>query len=158
MVQIKNHRNVELKKYMNFKFTQKKRQILADKKRIKKHADLRKYAKLCKQEGIISDRVNLNSSENGIGNVSQENGINSDKTSKVNEKMKPFAKALETANKRKEEAELIKQAAANKKEEIQKAKKIRDEKRKMHMKRTKKGQPLLNDQIKGILTKLKAGS
>ena len=137
-------------------FNQKRKQI-EEQKRNQKSKSLREYAKLCKREGIVSDRVNLgtNSSEIGIDHESihkKGRGETSDKEQK--KKMNPFHKE-EMERQRilteKEESQRSKEEAQ---QEIVQKKKIREQKRQQSMKRTRKGQPIMANAIKSILGKL----
>lgn len=174
---------------MNWKKTQEVRQKIIRGKIHKKHADLRKYAKLCKREGIVSDRVRLEqnpiknkteTSEGAYSNSNFDNIENDEGSIKSNEptetasrytksknnlrrsestesKKNPFAHAMEIAKKRQEEKEILMQEKQKKNLEIQNAKKNREIKRKEFLQRTKRGQPILHNQIKNMLSKLQSG-
>lgn len=112
-------------------------------KRHKKSAALRKYAKLCKRDGIESDRVNL-----GDASAPAEH--------KPKVKPQPFAKAERTAAQAKEakaEAEAHRQQVDK---EVRESQKVREAKRQQHLKRTKSGQPVLNNTVKNLLAKIQA--
>ena len=122
--------------------------------RNKKSAALRKYAKLCIKEGIVSDRVNLDS-----GNREHESKSDREFKKKDNKRKSgpaPFDAALKVAAERKAEKERLIKEKLDKEMEIKRAAKIRKSKQNDHLKRTKSGQPILNNQIKNILGKLQA--
>lgn len=118
-------------------------------KRHKKSAALRKYAKLCKRDGIESDRVNL-------GDASAPAQPFSKAEPKPKVKPQPFAKAERTAAQAKEakaQAEAHRQQVDK---EVRESQKVREAKRQQHLKRTKSGQPVLNNTVKNLLAKIQA--
>ena len=136
-----------------------KRKQLDEQKRNQKSKMLREYAKLCKREGIRSDRVNM-SDDSGSTEVKHPNSSSSSPSSssgngkQVAKKSNPFhAAELEAQHKTEE-----KEQAARRKEEVQKEiaqkHKQREHKRVERMKRTRKGQPIMANQIMSILGKL----
>ena len=145
------HAGLETNKYTSWKKSQDIKKKEFETKRYKKAATLRKYAKLCAREGIVSDRVNM-SAKKTVGSSSDisEEPRHDNKKPKKN----PFADAMRIAEERKlaKEQQLLEKK--QREAEIEDAAKKREEKRKMHMKRTKKGQPLLGNQIQNMLTKL----
>jgi len=142
----------EVKKFINRKFTQQKRKELHTIERNKKSATLRKYAKLCVKEGIVSNRVKTENTK--TDDVSVANIKSNGKKPIAN----PFETAIKIANARKEEAKRQQEERLMRQREVAAAKKQRDSKRKLHMKRTKSGQPLLGEKIKGMLSKLQSTS
>ena len=120
--------------------------------RFKKHKALSKYARLCKSEGIISDRVHIGTKDKDNNNVHKDNKyIKKDKNQKH---ITTYDKAIKIAQKKEKEKIQIETLKKKKEEEIKQAEKLRKEKVKLHMKRTKKGQPILHNQIQSILSKL----
>jgi hypothetical protein len=122
-------------------------------KRFKKAAALRKYAKLCKREGIQSDRVRIGKKEDKEEGESTSASANT----KQQKDHKPFRRAEKEAE-RQEQLEHDKEqhrlATQKQKEE---ALRKREEKRKALSKTTRKGQPVLGNHIKSMLQKLQAG-
>lgn len=128
----------------------KKKEI--ETRRHEKSSMLRKYAKLCKKEGIQSDRVNLNSSSGQTNSEEKE-----PKKAKTKAKTKsPFKKELQQAEERKQE--LSTKATAQKDNETKKklSLKTREERRRNMTRRTSSGQPILGNQISSMLQKLQA--
>jgi hypothetical protein len=137
--------------------------------RHKKAATLRKYAKLCKAEGIESTRVNVPnptkaaapavSESNVAGGMSRQEKRDARDAQRREKKgqggsSKPFGKEIrqhEESQKSKKEEEARREA--NEKA-IQDKKKVRDEARKLHLKRTSKGQPLMGGRVKSLLSKI----
>jgi hypothetical protein len=112
-----------------------------------KAAMLRKYAKLCKSEGISSDRVNLNNNSKGGENKEKPSNNNDNINKKDFNLLKKVHKVDPLIEKEKNERETnIKQR--------NEALKKRSDKRKQRIKLTKKGQPKLGFQIKSILSTL----
>lgn len=140
-------------------FTLKRKQ-LDEQKRNQKSKMLREYAKLCKREGIQSDRVNMND-DNSTTEGQVPNNLSSDGTNgssgtgkQVAKKSNPFHAAELEAQQKVEE----KEQAARRKDEVQREialkHKQREHKRLERMKRTRKGQPIMANQIMSILGKL----
>jgi rRNA processing len=153
-------KKLEVRKYVNWKNTQQARQKIIQGKIHKKHASLRKYAKLCEREGIVSDRVNISNNKVNTDMKQDSNDVTRPtkteplpKISKAN----PFAHAMEVAKKKEAEKHEHLKMKETKALEIQAAAKKRQAKQKEFMQRTKRGQPVLHNQIKNILTKLQAG-
>jgi hypothetical protein len=121
--------------------------------RFRKHKKLNNYARLCRAEGITSDRVNVN--KNKIKEL-DGNGVPIRKVLPEKHDNNPFKASQEKANKNKlEKIESINNRNNQLQEKISKDK-IREQNKKIHMKRTKKGQPILHNQINSILSKLQS--
>lgn len=136
----------DLRKFQAEKYSSDIRKKELEKQRHQKSATLRKYAKLCKAEGINSDRVNLGNKQND--EVVKNNVKKESKTYRPFSKAEAQAMQLENSIKEKElqrEANLL-----NKNHAIKK----REEKHKSLSKTNKKGQPILGNHIKSILAKL----
>jgi hypothetical protein len=131
--------------------------------RHKKSAALRKYAKLCKAEGIESERVNVDlgprandatSNARASSNSSENAKKQHDKESKKKGAVSPFRKeekkALDNQRQKAEGEERRQKQQA----EILEKQKQRAETRKLHLKRTNKGQPLMNNRVKDLLAKI----
>lgn len=127
--------------------------------RHRKHKALRKYSKICKAEGVVSDRVRVdgvelpgeNRNENRKELVSNRRKEKPQKSK--GDKLLESAKAIAARKQQEREEE---EASRQKREiEIKGKEESREAERKKHMKRTKKGQPILHNQISGILDKLK---
>jgi hypothetical protein len=153
------HHIVSIHKFASGKaaFNQKKRED-EERKRNEKSKTLREYAKICKAEGIVSDRVNLELYE-GRNAANQK-----DKGSKVKistfapRETNPYKSAsLEATVKADERAKAIEQSKL-KDAEIKLKNDRREVMKRQRMKRTKKGQPILSTQIASILGKLQKGS
>ena len=146
------HHVVSIHKFATGKaaFNQKKKEV-EEQKRNQKSKTLREYAKICKAEGIVSDRVNLELYEGRKDHVPKNKAVPS-----AGKESDPFknakVEAKEKANDRVNEILLSKEKDA----EIKKKNAIREATRKQRMKRTKKGQPILSTQIASILGKLQA--
>lgn len=119
-------------------------------KRHKKSAALRKYAKLCKRDGIESDRVNLGSGPAPM----QQPFAKAERKPKV--KPQPFAKAERAAAEAKEAKAQAEAHREQVEKDIRESQKVREAKRQQHMKRTKSGQPVLNNTVKSLLAKIQA--
>ncbi len=131
--------------------------------RHKKSAALRKYAKLCKAEGIESERVNVDlgqrthdaasstsASNDSSGVVKKGHDKNKNKTGVASPFRKEERKALDNQRLKNEGEERRKKQQA----EILEKQKQRAETRKLHLKRTNKGQPLMNNRVKDLLAKI----
>ena len=117
---------------------------------------LRKYSKLCAQEGIQSDRVHIGNSEGT--SVSQEDDDSSSSKKKRLPKSFPFAKEIKRAEEKKQE-ELSKQQSREERESaIRLAEKERKRKRKEFQQKNKRGQPLLGNKIRSMLDRLQKGA
>lgn len=136
----------EMKKFQGKKRFDELRKKEQETKRYKKAAALRKYAKLCKAEGIQSDRVHIGKKEEG--------GERETKKPEQRPAYKPFQRAEKEAARLQQiehEKEQLRLQAQKEKEE---ALKRREEKRKALSKKTKRGQPVLGNHVKSILEKL----
>ena len=148
------HHVVSIHKFATGKaaFNQKKKED-DERKRNEKSKMLREYAKLCKAEGIVSDRVNLETYEGRKAPLSKEREHL--KSTKVLSKQgNPYKSASEEAEKKasiKAEAVMLSQELTV---TIKKKNELREVQRRERMKRTKKGQPILSTQIASILGKL----
>ena len=117
-----------------------------------KSAALREYAKLCKREGIESERVNLGSREV----KSTENEVKAKSTERQKKKgINPFYKEQKQAEQVKAEREKREGERGIKEMEIVAKKRARLERNKDRMKRTRKGQPLLDNTVKRLLETIK---
>jgi hypothetical protein len=137
----------------------KKQQQKRDAQIHEKASMLRNYAKLCKREGIISDRVHIGPKE--------ERDDNSNKASPARKPKKPsndendrkislqqeYAMALEKKNQDSQVAQT--EVRDNEEMKALREKKRREESKK-RMQKTKKGQPILGNQVKSLLSKLQA--
>eukprot|EP00600_Ochromonadales_sp_CCMP1393_P000940 CAMPEP_0174977852 /NCGR_PEP_ID=MMETSP0004_2-20121128/13837_1 /TAXON_ID=420556 /ORGANISM="Ochromonas sp., Strain CCMP1393" /LENGTH=161 /DNA_ID=CAMNT_0016229077 /DNA_START=158 /DNA_END=643 /DNA_ORIENTATION=- len=135
----------DVRKFQVEKLIREDRQRAKEVQRFKKAAQLRKYAKLCKSEGIVSDRVRIGSKDDS-GPVSKSN--------QVSARPRPFRYEEETAKRNKlakEEKEILYQ---EKEQEKAEALRRREEKRKALGKKNKKGQPVLGNHIKSLLEKI----
>jgi predicted nucleic acid-binding Zn-ribbon protein len=132
-----------------------KRKEVEEQKRNQKSKTLREYAKLCKAEGIVSDRINLESSASKIS-AERKKDPKMKTPSGPSKQTNPFKDAREEAEGRaNQRAEAVEQSK-EKKAEIKQKLEMREVVRKQRMKRTKKGQPILSSQIASILGKLQA--
>jgi len=165
--------NNDIKRFQARKYSNDIKKKELEKKVHEKSSMLRKYAKLCVREGIISDRVHIgtrsvnhinnnttvfndrdNSSTDGPGssNSSSANKKNQHQIPKPNHFKKRILKQAQQLLKEKEEKEQQFQEKLHHKEE---AMKVRLKKHKAITQKTTKGQPVLNNQIKLLLEKLK---
>eukprot|EP01039_Chlorochromonas_danica_P009825 gene9825-10868_t len=132
----------------------------ANKKRIAKVATLRKYAQLCKQEGIQSNRVRVNrttENDNNDQQPLQSSTNSSDKPKrKSNKPHQSSLSSLEQLNKVKIEEKRKEQEERNKERVrgIEEALHRRKEKRKLATAKNNRGQPLFKGKILNILEKL----
>ena len=124
--------------------------------RFKKHKALAKYARLCKAEGIVSDRVHIGPPKNTDDNNDDKdnNDKNNNKKVKKDTSKTSYNKALQIAQLKEKEKEQLATERMKRDDDIKQAEKIRKEKSKLHMRRTKKGQPILHNQVHAILQKL----
>lgn len=139
--------NDDIKKFQAQKWANDIKKKEMETKRFKKAATLRKYAKLCKAEGIQSDRVRM-------GDRKEKSEGDADAPSKSKDTYRPFKRAEQEAvrlEQAKQEKDMLAQQRLKEKEE---AIRRREEKRRTLSKTTKKGQPLLGNHIKSILSKL----
>ncbi|KAJ1421537.1 hypothetical protein B484DRAFT_452685 [Ochromonadaceae sp. CCMP2298] len=135
----------EIRRFQGAKLAREKKRKDQETKNFKKAAALRKYAKLCEKEGIQSDRVRT-----GKKSDSEEEP----KRRETKEKKRPYEREEESAKKLRVERELRDAQRAQWDREKEEALNKREEKRKLMMKRTKKGQPVLGNHIKSMLEKL----
>jgi hypothetical protein len=121
--------------------------------RFKKHKALRKYEKLCKAEGIVSNRIRIH------GNTTADETTSDDRTENIPKFKKKKINLIEEAEKVAEEKKKLKEEKEKELARIEESRqqkiKERNENRKQNMKRTKKGQPILHNKINNILEKLK---
>jgi hypothetical protein len=140
--------------------TIQKKKVKADHESYKKAKVLKKYSKLVAEEGLTSDRVNMGKKvrEDEAGRDSTWKARKGEKHGKSEGARKvkpaPFKRAMEKADARKNEIATSKAEAAARLREKAGKDKAREEKRKVHLKRTKKGQPLMKNQITSMLDKL----
>jgi hypothetical protein len=136
---------VKSAKHIKNKWQQKE----LEKKRIKKITTLRKYAKLCKREGLESDRVNINKKND---NADETEDHKPEK--KIHKPFKPKKVEIPQQSpaeiQRQQREEQVKENIKKMEESL----KRRKEQRKILTKKTAKGQPVLGGQIKNILGKL----
>eukprot|EP01038_Epipyxis_sp_PR26KG_P009140 gene9140-12326_t len=134
--------------YKNKKYYDSIKQKELQKQRNLKSSMLRKYAKLCKSEGIASDRVNLNDEVNSTRKKDKKDNHQEKKTPRI------LLKAQQIANEKEEQRKVI----AEQKERIEKEKSDalikRQEKRRIMMQKTTKGQPKLGNRIQMLLSKI----
>lgn len=110
---------------------------------------LREYSKLCKREGIQSERVNMNEE---ISEIAEK--IRKPKPKKEN-KYDPY-EAYRLGKERKSiDATKLQSEQQKTKEIIKDIELKKKEQKKKILKRTKRGQPILNDQIQNMLEKIK---
>jgi len=123
----------------------------------KKAKVLKKYSKLVANEGMTSNRVNIGRKRTGDtddGEDRDEGSENISSDKKARGKPAPFQRALEKAAEKRKEKAAAREAAATREMERQAKEKAREEKRRRHMQRSKKGQPIMKNQITGMLDKL----
>ena len=128
-----------------------------EKQRNLKSAALREYAKLCKKEGIESERVNLNPKDTRR-NIEEESTRNGESAPIKKEKRKkngltnPFMKEMRQAEKlAADRAEVEKTKISNEEERAQKMRERR-RKQKERMRRSSKGQPIMDDTVRRLLS------
>ena len=153
------HHVVSIHKFATGKaaFNQKKKDE-EEQKRNQKSKMLREYAKLCKSEGIVSDRVNLELNEGRKGSHANDDKPKSKGPNLANKQTNPFKDASKQAQEKANDRAKVVELSKEKEADIKKKNEIREVKRKQRMKRTKKGQPILSTQIASILGKLQAKS
>jgi hypothetical protein len=133
-----------------------------ERKRIHKVATLKKYAKLCKAEGIKSDRVNLSTntkkSEKNETDAPSEKSSSSHhgssgsyKSKKSGQDKKPKKEEPLTREEQKKE---IQSQLTERIKGIEEALKKRKELKKSMTQKTAKGQPVMKGRINNILQKL----
>lgn len=119
------------------------RKKVADKKRVEKVVTLRKYAKLCKKEGIQSSRFRTEGSE-------PDGQSSKPKPQKPKKKAPAVEKVESVEDKQKAKKEHAKEQLKS----IEEALHRRKEKRKLATATNSKGQPVFKGKIFGILEKL----
>lgn len=121
------------------------RQRQAEKKRVEKAATLRKYAKLCKKEGIKSDRVRIKGEAADAAPPKKA----------VKKSTNVIEEAAQLAQQRAQEKEKEKERQRKEKlREVEAALHKRKEKRKLATAKNSKGQPLFKGKILNILERL----
>lgn len=115
----------------------------------KKAKILRNYAKLCAAEGIQSDRVHIGP---------RDETKKREKKNKKPKKSNPFERAEVDAKNSKQAAEEERERKQRVALEIENAKRIKKEKKKLVTARTKGGQPILANQISLMMQKLQGRS
>jgi hypothetical protein len=139
--------NDDMRKYYGKKRAEEIKKKDIETKRHKKAAALRKYAKLCKAEGIQSDRVHMGKKED------KDERPETEKPAKRPD-FKPFQRAEKEAARLKQQEHEKEEHRLQMQREKEEALKKREEKRKALSKTTKRGQPVLGNHIKSILEKL----
>jgi flagellar biosynthesis GTPase FlhF len=136
----------------------KKQQQKRDAQIHEKASMLRNYAKLCKREGIQSERVHIGPKDDDAdGPRNRGSGNKRKQRNKDDQHKSSLQREYDVATDRKnKEAESAQQEFVDK--ELLKAQneKKRKEANKLRMQKTKKGQPILGNQIKSILSKLQS--
>eukprot|EP01031_Cornospumella_fuschlensis_P034279 gene34279-41491_t len=127
------------------------RKKIVEKKRINKAITLRKYAKLAKQEGIQSDRVNLDR-KTSTSSADAPEIKRKPKAKPTRPSLEDQAKQVMDEKKRRQEEHKKEQIQA-----IEQALKKRKEKRAMMTAKNGKGQPVFKGKILSILDKLTKG-
>ena len=117
-------------------------------KRMKKASALRKYAKLCKRDGIVSDRVNVD----GVRKAESGDGREVKQPAKA--EMRKISAVEKEAQKSLENKMELEQARKKVEDEIKLSEAARLDKRREVMMRHKNGQPLLNLTAKKLLEKI----
>lgn len=121
-----------------------------EKQRNLKSAALREYAKLCKREGIESERVSLGPREA----KDRVDGKTVETKKKKKRSSNPFMKEIRQAETLAADKAEVEKAKLSKEEEIAQKLKARKDKSRERMKRTKKGQPIMNDTVKRLLNSI----
>ena len=127
-----------------------------EKQRNLKSAALREYAKLCKREGIESERVNLGPREEAGDRDEENHKIRRDKKKKKS--ANPFMKEMRQAETLAADRAEVERSKLSKDEEREQKLRERQQKQKDRMKRTKKGQPLMDDAVKRLLSSIQKSS
>ena len=161
--------NNDIKRFQARKYSNDIKKKELEKKIHEKSSMLRKYAKLCAKEGIISNRVHIGTrNDDATSKINSNNNLhhndndgegssnvqksNQDKRSKPNYVMKKIQKQSQQLLQEKAEHEKQLQEKLKQTEE---AMKLRAKRHKAVTQKTSKGQPVLNNQIKLLLEKLK---
>ena len=122
---------------------------------------LREYAKLAKREGIQSERVNLNQQPKSDDRMDNKNKSNhSFKKKKIVDSTNSKTDLIKLYNDKQKEIKSDNEVKNNeqttKLDAIKAAKATREKERKDRFKRTKKGQPILGNQMVSLLSKIKS--
>ncbi len=147
------------------KLAAQKRKQEIDTKRFEKAKMLREYSKLCEKEGIESERVHIG--PRSTSNIEKEHdrgmadaqksslNFNADKVRKKHKhRPNPFEKSLLIAEKNKLQTLDKENIKKQQKNDILKAEQARNTKKKLLSVKTKKGQPIIRNQMSIILQKL----
>ncbi len=121
-----------------------------ERKRIQKVVTLKKYAKLCKAEGIQSNRVNL-------GKVSTETKMNNPEASnlrKLAKKENSASKTKEPSSNKQQQKQAVHDQLTDRIKGIEEAMNKRKQLKKCMTSKTSKGQPVMKGRIQNILSKL----
>lgn len=113
-------------------------------KNAKKIVILKKYAKLCKKEGIVSDRVRIGKHEPNSSSEGHERPQVSSKKPSQSKPQPPASAVSPPEEVKVDKLELLKEAKA----------KERKQQHKIMTMKTKTGQPVMAGRIKNILSKL----
>jgi len=123
--------------------------------RHKKAAALRKYAKLCKREGIVSDRVNTNAVSSTKSDHDQDKKqLLQQKQQQKRDGQHSFSSAQQEAQAAKDSKALKELERQQVQKEIKESEKVRKQKRRETLVKTKKGQPVLNNLVTKLLSKI----
>ncbi len=130
-----------------------KKRMRRDQESFKKAKVLKKYSKLVAEEGFTSARVNVGKRPEELDTDRQKR-----KRLKAEKAAKPiaFKNALAKADERRSEIAASKAAVQEREAERAGKLKAREDKRKLHMKRTKKGQPVMKNVALALLDKIQA--
>jgi len=121
----------------------------------KKAAALRKYAKLCKREGIVSDRVNINAVSSTKSDHDQDKKqLLQQKQQQKRDGQHSFSSAQQEAQAAKDSKALKELERQQVQKEIKESEKVRKQKRRETLVKTKKGQPVLNNLVTKLLSKI----
>lgn len=151
----KVYKPVDVRRYNGQKYTTEARKKAIQTKVHKKAAMLRKYAKLCRAEGIISDRVNTGTKPK---KESSDSSTSSEKSKNISGKdivkHKIISKAQQAAQTVQQQREAIAAKRQEREAERQAAQRRRRDVTKELNRKTKKGQPVLGNKVKLMLQKL----
>ena len=140
----------------NFHMERKKE--ISERKRIEKAKMLRDYARLCKREGIESDRVHIGPKvecREPDGQETTEEVIPR-KGKQKQPKVNPFSQEQKKAELEKAQIDLANRASKDNQKVMEQKRAQRNAERKKHLVRTKRGQPIMANQIQSLLGKLKS--
>lgn len=122
---------------------------------------LRNYAKLCKREGVSSDRVRITQADGGK-EQGPDGGSNNRRKKTSAAKPSPFAKAQQQAERAAQATTASKVSAADvakkREAEIRQAGQRRKQLTKLHSARTPKGQPMLSKISTVLLQRITANA